>query len=274
MPNETASAPVATTQTTSGVATPAPKQAPELDPKFADLARKEKAIRSKAQALKAQEEALKAREASYIPKDQLAKDPLAALAQAGYSQEAIAELLLKGQQPKDPMGDTIQALKAEIEALKKSQDDQTTSTYKQAITQIKKDAEKLVASSPEFETVKATGSIQDVVDLIELTWKEDGEYLSVEEAAKQVEEHLLNEAIKLAGLKKVQEKLKPAAPVEAEAEATSPYRPNKRWSPKITPLNPDGSRKVSATTLTNQQAVSRPLTAKERAILAFKGELK
>ena len=134
-------------------------------------------------------------------------------------------------------------------------ENQQTDAYKQAITQIRSDTKKLVTASEEFEAIANTNSVDDVVELIERTFKQDGTLLTVEEAAKQVEDYLVEEAFKLTKLKKIQQRL---------ATAQKPAEP------KLEPTKQPQTMK----TLTN--AVSSPgkLSVRERAIAAFKGELK
>ncbi len=74
----------------------------------------------------------------------------------------------------------------------------------------------MVNSDPQFETIKATESVQDVVELIESTFHEGldddhpkGTVLTVEEAAQIVEDYLADEAEKLARLSKIQKRLAP-----------------------------------------------------------------
>lgn len=268
-------------------AEPAKADADPLSSQYATLARKEKALRAKVTAqeaaitareaeLKAREAAITAKEAefqssTYIRKDKLTQDPLTALNEAGLSYDQLTELALS--QPQD--GQVRQILNkmqadfnAKLAALEEKQtkfseanEQNQTRAYQQAVNQIKTEASKLVYTDPNFETIKETNSVGDVVELIERTFKEDGVLMSVEEAATAVEEHLVEEAMKLTKLKKIQSRLQPkqeqapagAAPTQA-VEASSPKQPQK--------------------TLNNTMNANRPLSAKERAMLAFKGELK
>jgi hypothetical protein len=93
------------------------------------------------------------------------------------------------------------------------------------------------------------------VELIERTFKQYGVLLSVEDAAKQVEDYLVEEAFKLTKLKKIQQRLAPAQkPVEAKLE------------PQKQPQ--------TLKTLTNAVSSSGRVSVRERAIAAFKGQLK
>lgn len=260
----------------SQVSEEAPKTPSEpISSQYATLARKEKALRQQQQALRAREAELKAKEAAlqapkaptideskYVPKDRLTADPFTVLNELGLTYDQLTELALNAPKPEQlAMMNEVRALKAEIAALKgetentkKSFEENQKQQYTQAMNQIRNEVKHLVKIDPQFETVAATNSINDVVELIERTFNEDGILMTVEEAAQQVEEYLVEEAIKLAKLKKIQQKIapKPAAPVQ---------KPNSQ--PEQSQLK----------TLTNSVSSSRPLSAKERAVLAFQGKL-
>lgn len=245
-----------------------------LSSQYAQLARKEKALRVQAQAIKAREEAFKAQEASlksketemqsqFISKDRLTKDPMAVLAESGISYEQLTQLALNAPSAEaQAYNAELSSLKAEIKALKdgqenarKSFEDNQKNAYDQTLTQIKNQVSKLVAEEGDnYETVKATNSIQDVVDLIEKTYNADHVLLTVEEAAQAVEDHLVEEAVKIAKLKKIQSRLKPA-----ESNA----------APKVTETQQ--SKQSQVNTLTNAVGGSQRLSARDRALLAFKG---
>ena len=207
-----------------------------LSSQYAILARREKALRAKQQqqdqAYKAREEALKAREAAvaakdqeyqtgYIPKSQLQQKTLQTLLEAGVSYDDITNQLLN-QQPADPRTEAhISRLEAKLAALEQAnetsqaqQKTQQQAAYDQAVKQIKTDTKQLVFTDPNFEMIKATNSVNDVVELIEKTYAEDGILLSVEEAAQQVEDYLIEESLKLAKIEKFKKRLGAVAPTQ------------------------------------------------------------
>jgi hypothetical protein len=251
-----------------------------LSAQYAQLARKEQAIRAKELALKAREDALKSQETQrsapqapsqddVISKAELAKDPLGVLAKLGLSYDQLTQQAMNAPSPEQiAQQQLIDELRAEIRAVRQGQDDtkkaieeSQTQAYKQAVNQIKNEVKSLVASDPEFETVKETGSVDDVVELIQKTFEEDGVLLSVDEAARQVEEYLVEEAMKLQKISKIQKRM--------QAMSTAPQgTPSQQQSSNAS--KPSGTPK----TLTNTMGTSRQLSAKERALLAFKGELK
>jgi len=256
---------------------------PNISRQFAQLARQEKQLRQRAQqqeqAIKAREAALAAREAelaaksqqqpSGYTKDQIKQNFLRIATEAGVSYDEIVNQVLQNQTPQDPRVEAqLSALQAEIKALKdlqdqgrKAQEEQQTQAYQAAVQQIRSDVKNLIRQDSTFETVKAANAVNDVVELIETTYKEEGILLSVEEAAQQVEDYLVEEAMKLTRLEKIQKKLQASTPAAS--------KPQQNTAGASTPKQPQPMK-----TLTNAASSNRQLSAKERAILAFKGELK
>lgn len=248
--------------------------------RYADLARREKAIRIKAQqqdqAMKAREAALTAREAEltgkaseyspdkYLDRSKLKRDPLQALAEAGVTYEELTQQILN-QGNRDPRMDSqveelrneIKALRAANEETKQSMSAKQTADYNAAVKQIGVDVKNLVKMDPYFETIKQTNSVSDVVDLITATYEKDGILLSVEEAAKEVEDYLVDEAMKLTRIGKIKQRLAASTTAKVSQEQT-----------------PAPKKQTQMKTLTNAASTTRQLSAKERAILAFRGELK
>lgn len=247
----------------------AKEETPPLSSQYAILARKEKALRTNVQSFRAEQEAFKAERAAFEAskgsvnkdveqgfRDRLVSDPLSVLAEVGFTPEQLTNMVLNPQKVDPFLQSKLDKYEAKIKALEESQEkanknnaDQQSEQYKQAITEIRHNARRLVSEDPEFETIKATGSVNDVVELIEETWKLDGKLLTVEEAAREVENYLVEEAIKIARIKKVQQKLQPAP----QKQEQKPQQQQMK-------------------TLTNGISAARPLTARERAIAAFKNE--
>lgn len=261
----------------------APAEDSNASRQFAQLAKQAKALRlrqqQQEQAIRAKETALAEREAAikaqegkysqgYIQQDSLKNDPLRALLEAGVSYEDLTERLLSQSNPLDPRVEAsiskleakIQALTQQNEELRSNSKTAEESQYQAAVKQIHADVKRLVYTDPNYEGVKATNSVADVVELIERTYKEDGILLSAEEAAQEIEDYIIEEADKLSQLSKVQKRrqsaskpTEPTAPPQtAQSQATKQPQPMK--------------------TLTNANASTRPLSARERALLAFKGE--
>lgn len=244
------------------------------------LARKEKALRAKAQQQEAQfkqrEQALQQREqeinkikseyeSGYISKQRLKERTLDALAEAGVTYDEVTQAQIDAGSVAPAVRAQLERLEArlakqdeELTKFRKGSEEQQGEAYKAAVRQIRQDAQELVSQDPEFEMIKATNSVKDVVELIEATFKDEGRVMTVEEAAKEVEAHLLEEIDKLTRLEKIKKRL---APKPAAQERTNAQPPQ---SKQPQPMK----------TLTNATSSTRQMSAKERAILAFKGELK
>lgn len=270
--------------TTSETAPPAGEATPKeekkddfLSPKFAALARQEKQIRAERARLKAEKDAFEAEKSArlngYIPKDELKRNPLSALETAGLSYDDLAKQLLE--MPQGQVDPTVRALQRQVQDLTdkltnitQRQEESQTTAYKQALDTIRHKVKGVVESNPEYETIKALGQEEAVVALIEETFKEDGYVMSEEEAAREVEEHLVGEAIRMAGLEKVKKKLAPAPAESAPTSQADQPAPEKQAPPQQPQIR----------TLTNAVAStsSRRLTERERrerAILAAQGKL-
>ncbi len=259
-------------------ATPAPEKKDDfLSPKFAALARQEKQIRAAAEKLKAEKQAFEAEKQArlngYIPKDEFKKNPLAALESAGMSYDEITKQLLEA--PQGQVDPTVRALQAQVQELtsklseftQKTEENQTTA-YKQAVETIRRKVNGLIDSNPEFETIKALEQTDAVVALIEETFKTDGYVMTEEEAAREVEDYLVSEAIRMAGLEKVKKKLAPA-PAEA-APTPQAAQPSAQKQPI--------QQQQQIKTLTNAVNSTAPARLsdrerRERAILAAQGKL-
>lgn len=247
---------------------------PQVNAQFASLSRKEQAIRRTQQALQAEKAALQQEKANYISKTDITANPLKVLADAGITYDRLVELQV-AQSNTDPnqallldrIAQLEKQLNATTETVTKTFAERDTLQEQQVLGQIRKDAQLLVDSDPAYETIKATNSVEKVASLIHRVFKEEGEILSVEEAAQAVEEKLLEREYtyfqKMSQLQKIKARLAPqptAAPQGSEqAEATTQQQ------------QPQRSASQTLTGPGTQQA--RPMTARDRAIARIKGEL-
>lgn len=255
-----------------GVQSPGEAEKP-LSPQFAALARQQKLIRKQQMEIKAREDALKAKEqdynTNYIPKSKFKNDPVSVLLEQGFSHEDIVNAIAQQGDPQSQMLKKFDEKFSSIEErLKKADEDAAAKqqkAYDQALGQIRNEVKLLVDADTTFEAIKANEAQEEVVELIKLTFEKDGTLLTVQDAATQVEEFLLEQAMKMAQLEKVKKKLQPATPEVA-----------------ATPAKPVGvniqAKQQPTKTLTNANTMvsSKPLSPKERrerAIAAFRGNL-
>lgn len=249
------------------VTAPEVKDTP-LSQEYANMAKKERALRSKIQAekevLQRERDALAAEKAeiekNYIQRSRIPelfqRDSTQALRELGLSGDTLTQALLNQPSPHDLM---IQDMKAEIQALK-SELGQTKNMFgerdnaamQQALTQILTDTKNLISSNPEnYEAIKTYGLEEEVVSRIKEEFEKSNILKSVEEVADALENELVELYSKGALLKKVQTKLQPPASSPAAKQA-----------PQVR-------------TLANSQITSAqtPMSSRERAILAFEGKL-
>jgi chromosome segregation ATPase len=263
-----------------------PEKDPEVVRQFQEIARQERILRAKAQkqqlelqqqkaALEAQKAALDAKaaeyEQGYISKDRLKQDALSVLEENGLTYEELTQQLLNPE-PKNPrLERELQALRDEIKALRGGLDEtkqaavqSQTDAYQAAIRQIEQDTKSLVSKDPEtYEAISKTNSIKDVVELIEQTYQKDGILMSVEEAALEVENYLIEEGInQVSRIDKIKKRL------AAEAARTAAPTPVTQEDTKA-----NNAETPTMKTLTNNVSSTRKLSPRERALLAFKGEL-
>lgn len=256
-----------TPEVTEAAVTPEAKvEEKTISPQYAQIAKRERMVRRQLEELKQREAAFKNREQDlltrYVPKDQIAEDfrtdPLGSMKKYNLSYDQLTAQVLNGPTPQEQ---TVAELRREIAALKGGMDEtkelitkQEAQRYEQAIHQIRTETKVLVENDPNFEMVKEMRAGETVVELIQETFKKTGTVMSVEEAAREVEEYLLEEILRVAKGKKIQGKM-----MSTPAAATEPM-----------------AQTNSAKTLTHASlsSGSKGLSNYERAMLAFKGELK
>lgn len=245
-------------------AAPATK-APDANEAFA---RKERQIRRMQQELQMQRQQLDAKQKSYetdyVPKSRLKEDFWSVAQEAGLDYDQLTEQVLA--QPNDP---ATKAIMAKMKAMedKLAQADRTAAEkqaeqYQAAIKQIGNEVKLLVDGDAEFETIKTLELYEDVVARIESDFKETGIVRNTREVALEVENELIEDAIRFASLPKVQSRLKPAVaePTLELKQAAQTYK-----------------RPSNTVTITNRMQQDRPKqqdSASERrarAIAAFQG---
>lgn len=239
--------------------------APQADPKMAALAKREMFLRDVQRRNELKEAELKAKEESlnndnYIPKHKLIESPYQTLMDSGVAYDKVTEQALAAMGQQDPIKQLITSLQTEIADLKKGLDSDkekaaaaTTEQYQMALKQIEKQASDLVESSPEFETIKAWNAVGAVVKLIEEDFKITKVQMPIAEACKEVEETLLEHSLAMAKTNKIKAKL-------GEELVQAQPKPSEQKQ---------GMKSISNSVNVN----SKPMSAKERAILAFKGQL-
>jgi hypothetical protein len=194
------------------VETPATREV-TLSPQMTALARKESKVRQQELAIKAERAAIDAEKAEIASlkqaKTKLAAKDYSILAELGVDYNDYSNYLIAQLNEQDPAQAAIKALEQKVNSFEEGQKAQVSKQYEATINQYKRDIKNAVESNPEFDSIKAQGAEEHVLQHILDTFNEDGEILTVEQAAKEVEAAILEEAEEYLKLSKIQSKLKP-----------------------------------------------------------------
>lgn len=194
----------------SGEAAPGAAESVKLSPQLSALARKEQAHRQREQALKEREKAVEARLAKAEKYDalekRLAAKDYSALQELGLTYEQYAEYELS-RLSGDKTDPGMKKLESEVEALKKNQEDTAQAQFDETVSEYRKEIAALVSKDPAFSTVKELKREDAVLQLILDSWEEDDEEVTVEQAAKDIEDFLVEEATRMASTTKVKARL-------------------------------------------------------------------
>jgi hypothetical protein len=218
---------------------------PLISSKFAALARKEKAIRQRQleiqqkerEMVNLNEEISKAK--AY--RERLKSNPLDVLNEEGITYDQLV------QEAVNPRTAEMTALQAQIKSLEdslKRNQEESQKAYDErrnrALSTIRSDVNTLVSSDPAYETIKDMGMSEAVTHLIDVTEKEDGILLTIDKAAKQVNDYLLAEIDQLTSIPSVKKRLQPqeAQQPQEQAKAQAPQQTGmKTLSHSMTPLS-------------------------------------
>lgn len=198
-----------------------PEESVRLSPQLSALARKEQAYRQREQALKLREKEIEEKLAKATQYEELetkfkSKD-FSEAEKLGLNYEEYTQYLLAKQTGEDPTADKFKSLEQKIQDLEKGKEEQAAREYEDTVSEYRREITSLIASNPEFSSVKELGREDAVLQLILDSWEEDGEELSIEQASKDIEDYLVEQGKKFTGLTKfkpaeVESKLPPPRP--------------------------------------------------------------
>ena len=186
-----------------------------LSPGMAALARKEQKFLQQQREFKAQQTALEAERAE-IAELKAMKAKLAAKDFSGIESqipyEDYVNYLASKMNADDPQAKALNEIKTELSAVKEAQKRTTDERLAEAVEHTRNAVKGVVASNAEFSSIKELKLEEAVVQHILDSWDEDEVELSPEQAAKEVEGLLVEQATKFAGLPKL--KTQTPAPTE------------------------------------------------------------
>jgi hypothetical protein len=202
---------------TSEVSKVSPATSEASDPRLAELARKEMLLREEARKVEAQKAELETlRKQATEPKGMTAEEWKAKFLEdpssVGMTYDEMANRYLN--QPTEEV-QKLSALEAKIAQLEsqlgqgnKAYEEAQAQAYTNAMKQLKAQTSQLVETAPQdFELISSQGAHDQVVKLIEDTYRAEGRLMSVKQAAEEVEKQLLDRALSFAALNKVKQKL-------------------------------------------------------------------
>lgn len=167
-----------------------------LSPAASVLARKEQAFRQREQAFKAREQEFttlreKAEKYEQLTQKLSVKDYSEA-EKLGLNYEEYVKYKLNEVDGEDPNAQRIAELERQLSDLKKGQEESVDQAYEATVTEYRKEISQLLASNPEFASLKNYGKKAEewAVQLVIDSWEEDDVELTAEKALKDVKNEL------------------------------------------------------------------------------------
>lgn len=185
-----------------------------LSPQVAALARKEQRFRREEQALKERVRTLDAEKAE-IAELKALKTKLEAKDFSGIEDlvkyDDYTKYLIEKESNLSPEQQALKALASEVDGLKKSQKEDVEKRFESAVQDRRKAVTALVETDEAYSSIKELKMQEAVVQHILDTWEHDSIDLSPEEAAREVEQELIDRAGKWSALSKLKAKVEPTA---------------------------------------------------------------
>ncbi len=240
----------------------APEATQPLSPQFAALAKAKRALQAKEKEIQAREAALvnaPNTTSDAYTKEQIKANALRILRDSGVSNDELTEAILREAQDYGPgytqLQTEVQALKAAMDQQNQAQVERDKQSERQVLSHMQQQVNRLVSEGDTYELTREAGYAPKVTELIYKTFKKTGEVLDETEACQLIEDELMSDSLKFAGIKKVQSRLNPT-PAPQQPQAAKPGAvPTKQMR-----------------TLTQRDgASSTPNSRRERAIAAFYG---
>lgn len=192
------------------------QEAVTLSPQLTALARREQKFRQQEQAFKAQQAAFEAEKAEVATlkelKAKLAAKDYSVLEAEGLTYDEYTNYKINQAEGEKPEVQALNQIREELNTIKSDQKKNEEKHFEQIKSQYRSDIKALVASDEQFSSVKEMGAEDHVLQHILDTFEQDDEVLTVAQAAQEVEEQLVLEAEKMAGLSKLKAKLKSQEP--------------------------------------------------------------
>lgn len=172
----------------------------KLSPELSALARKEQAFRQREQAMKDREllfeEKLKKADQFDKLKDKLSSKDYSEAEALGLNYDEYVQYKVDKLNGEDPQASKIKELEDKITALQKGTEESAAQAYEDTVKEYKKEIGALIESNPDYPSIKHLKREDAVLQLILDSWEQDGEEVTIAQAAKDIENYLKEEAKK------------------------------------------------------------------------------
>lgn len=207
-----------------------------LSPKVSALARKEQAQRAREREI-ANKERTFAEKMADADKyraltEKLKNKDYSAVDELGLNYEEIVKHELNKEAAKNPEQERVRQLEEKLSAIEKAQEENVVKEYQANQALWKQEIVKTIKENDDFSTVRDLGAEDIVLQHINDSFEEDGIELTVEQAAKEIEDALLEKAEKYASVSKIKNKVPEARVLGAPKTKVSTITQNMTTTPK------------------------------------------
>lgn len=207
-----------------------------LSPKVSAIARKEQAQRQREKQLAEKErtfaEKMADAEKYQQLKTKLAAKDFSAAEELGLTYEEYVKHEINKEASKDPAQERVKKVEEELAAMKKAQEENIVKEYQANQALWKQEIVKVVKDNDDFSTVRELGAEDMVLRHINDSFEEDNVELTVEQAAKEIEEALLERAEKFSSVSKIKNKVPEAKVLGAPKAQVKTITQNMTTTPK------------------------------------------
>lgn len=227
-----------------------------LSPQIAALAKAKRALQLREQAIAAKEKQFSSRQETAKGTDELIQslktNPLRVLQEHGVTYDQLTEAVLNQNAGNAGIEELRAELKSMKEGIEKAQAERDAAQEQQVMRQLRSDVNALVANGEEYASIRFNNAQQTVVDVMARHFRETGELLDMETAAKAVESYF-----------------EPTV-----AQRLQEFSKLNKFQAKTLEAQSTQARQAPVTTLTNRDGVQPAMTPRERAMAAFWNKLK
>jgi hypothetical protein len=220
----------------------APEESVTLSAKVSAIARRDQAQRAKERQIIEREKSLAEKLAKAEKYEQLtaklaAKD-YSAVDELGINYEEIVKHELNKEAAKNPEQERVRQLEEKLQALEKAREEDSVKEYQANQALWKEAIVKAVTENEDFSTIKALAAEDIVLKHINDSFEEDGVELTVEQAAKEIEDALLERADKFSSVPKLKNKVPDAKVLGAPKTSVKTITQNMTTTPKTVVSKP------------------------------------